>query len=307
MSTAPNVPLRTALLAVLAVLLVVAGVCLAAPRRSASSAVIAAEPAALPTTTITTTPTITTPPLQSAPGCGLTLRATGSGPSTPAPVGHCTVLEVGDSLGNDLGWGLAREVAPTSGLRLVQLDKSASGLAHPSFYDWPTQLAAALPRYRPQLVVICLGGDDLQGMEVNGAAVQFGTQSWTAAYVARAHQLAAEATRAGAFVLWVGMPVMRPAVYDRGMEQLDTDFQAAIAGLPAARFLSTWALFAGPSGQYQANAVVNGSQTGLRESDGIHLSLVGENVVATYVLQQMATIYGVRLAPTAPATITSSG
>src|ERR1019366_9154797 len=29
---------------------------------------------------------------------------------TTSPIGRCTVLEIGDSLGNDLGWGIARQL-----------------------------------------------------------------------------------------------------------------------------------------------------------------------------------------------------
>ena len=52
-------------------------------------------------------------------GCELSL----SGGAPVLPVGSCTVLEIGDSLGNDLGWGLARELPSGSSLHLVQLDK----------------------------------------------------------------------------------------------------------------------------------------------------------------------------------------
>jgi hypothetical protein len=81
---------------------------------------------------------------QFAHGCGLHMTAattttttstSTSGPTTTlaaptttvprvAGVGRCTILEIGDSLGNDLGWGIAREVVKPRGLRLIQLDKS---------------------------------------------------------------------------------------------------------------------------------------------------------------------------------------
>jgi hypothetical protein len=59
-------------------------------------------------------------------------------------VGSCTVLEIGDSLGNDLGWGLARELPSGSSLKLVQLDKSSTGLANAGDYDSPTELPTDL-------------------------------------------------------------------------------------------------------------------------------------------------------------------
>ena len=233
--------------------------------------------------------------------CGLSLAAT----AVSAPVGQCTVLEIGDSLGNDLGWGLQREVSPGSGLRLIQMDKSASGLANTSFYDWPVQLAAYLRQYHPQLVLISLGGDDEQGMWVNGSAVQFPTPAWQSAYRDRVRQLAREATASGAYLLWVGMPVMQPPNYNQGIDLLDSICRTVVPTLPNATFVSTWTLFANPQGAFQADAMVNGQSAVLREQDGIHYSYIGENVVATYVLRELAQIYHVQIAPRDPAVITA--
>ena len=234
--------------------------------------------------------------------CGFSLAAS----AVSAPVGQCTVLEIGDSLGNDLGWGLQREVSPGSGLRLIQMDKSASGLANTSFYDWPAQLAVYLRQYHPQLVLVSLGGDDEQGMWVNGSAVQFPSPAWQSAYQGRVRQIAREATASGAYLLWVGMPVMQPSYYNQGIEILDSIFRTVVPTLPNATFVSTWTLFANPQGAFQADAKVNGQSAALREQDGIHYSYVGENVVATYVLREMAQIYHVQITPRDPAVITGS-
>jgi len=42
---------------------------------------------------------------------------------TVSAMGHCTVLEIGDSLGNDLGWGMARQPGHDHAVRLVQAVK----------------------------------------------------------------------------------------------------------------------------------------------------------------------------------------
>jgi hypothetical protein len=232
-------------------------------------------------------------------GCQLSLSA-----GAPAlPVGPCTVLEIGDSLGNDLGWGLARELPSGSDLKLVQLDKSATGLANAGFYDWPTELETDLGLYHPQLVLICLGGNDEQGMEVDGSAVQFPSPAWTAAYLTRVRQLTEEAAASGALVMWVGMPVMEDPDYSQGMELLNSLYQQGVRTDPHAAFVSTWQLFS-DQGAYQGVADINGTPESLRESDGIHYSFTGEDVIATYVIDEMASIFHVQLAPTNPAVIT---
>ena len=260
-----------------------------------------------PSATTTTIPT-TVPGTVSGPttrprvggGCGLSLAN-----QTPsAPVGTCTVLEIGDSLGNDLGWGIKRELNPTSGFNVIQLDKSASGLANTGFYNWPAQLAIYLKKYHPQLVLASFGGDDEQGMKVGGSSVQFATPAWKVAYLARVRQIISEATASGSYVVWVGLPVMKPPYYNQGAQLINSLFQQAVASEANATYISTAALFANPQGAFQSNAFVNGRATPLRQSDGIHYSFAGENVLATYVLCQIALIYHIQLAPTNPSVIT---
>ena len=233
-------------------------------------------------------------------GCELSVSAG----APVVPVGSCTVLEIGDSLGNDLGWGLARELPSGSSLNLVQLDKSATGLANAGYYDWPTELETDLGLYHPQLVLICLGGNDEQGMEVDGSAIQFPSPAWTAAYLTRVRQLITEATASGALVMWVGMPVMEDPDYSQGMEILNSLYQQGVRADPNAAFVSTWQLFSNPEGAYQAVADVNGIPENLREPDGIHYSFTGEDVIATYVIDEIAANFHVQLTPTNPAVIT---
>jgi hypothetical protein len=89
------------------------------------------------------------------------------------------------------------------------------------------------------------------------------------------------------------------------METLNSLYQQGVAAEPNATFVSTWSLFSNPQGEFQSSATVNGTKTTLRNSDGIHYSYAGEDLIATYVIRQLATIYHVQLVPTNPSTVTS--
>lgn len=214
------------------------------------------------------------------------------------------VLEIGDSLGNDLGWGLARQLGATRGLTLVQRDKSSSGLSNSWFYDWPTRLAGYLAQYHPNLVVVCLGANDQQGMRVNGSGVQFNTPAWRVAYAEQIHRVVSLATRAGSYVLWVGLPVMGPNGYRQGTAVLNTLYAKVASAVPGVAYLPSWNVFATANGAYRAAARVNGVLSVLRQPDGIHFTLVGENVFSTFLTYQLRTIYHVALLPAAPVAIT---
>lgn len=215
-------------------------------------------------------------------------------------LGHCTVLEIGDSLGNDLGWGLARQLEHTPGLRLVQKDKSSSGLANSGFYDWPAHLKTYLAQYHPDLVIVCLGGNDEQGFSDAGHVVEFPTAAWASAYDARIRQIVNLITRAHSYVLWVGMPIMEPTQYREGMVVLNRQYQTVATSVPGVTFLPSWDLFANAEGQFQMAAQIGPTRQILRSSDGIHFSLAGENVFSTYVTNQISAIYHVKLVPDDP-------
>ncbi len=214
-----------------------------------------------------------------------------------AVIGHCTVLEIGDSLGNDLGWGLARQLGHDHAVRLVQADKSSSGLLTPWFYDWAHKEKVLLAQYKPQLVIVTFGANDEQNLRVNGHVLAFGSAPWVTAYTELVTKIASAATKSGAYVLWVGMPIMQPNGYRQGMVQINSVFAKVAAAVPGMTFLPTWDLFANAQGQFEDVARVNGVPSVLRAADGIHFSYVGENVFATYVTRTIGVVYHVVITP----------
>ena len=233
-------------------------------------------------------------------GAPSTTTSSTSTSTTTQPVtviGHCTVLEIGDSLGNDLGWGLARQLGHDHALQLVQADKSSSGLVTPWFYDWAQKEKVLLAQYRPQLVIITFGANDEQNLRVNGHVVAFGSAPWIAAYTTIVTKMATAATTSGAYVLWVGMPIMQPNGYRQGMEVINAVFAKVATTVPGMTFLPTWALFANAKGQFEESARVNDIPSLLREPDGIHFSYVGENVFSTYVTRAIGDVYHVQVTP----------
>lgn len=219
-------------------------------------------------------------------------------------IGHCTVLEIGDSLGSDLGWGLARELASTQALTLVQEDKSSSGLVAEWFYNWSEHLATLLKQYHPDLVIVCIGGNDEQNIAIDRRVYGFGSAQWRSVYNAAIRRLALMATRADSYVLWVGLPVMAPIAYGEGMATLNSLFRSVAATVPGVTYLPSWTLFSDAQDQFQNSAPVNHVTSVLRSSDGIHFSVVGENVFATFVANEIAAVYHVQLQPSQPAYIT---
>lgn len=280
---------------------------------STSTSTTSLTTASTSTTTPTTTTSTTSLPTsldQRSRGCGLamsgqTLDATTPNRTVPIrPIGQCKVLQIGDSIGSDLGWGLSRELASTHSLKLIQMDKSASGLAAAWFYNWPRQLKSMLAHFHPNLLIVCIGGDDEQGIRASGQSYDFNTTQWRARYSTLIRQIDISATRAGSYVLWVGLPIMAPAAYRAGVVALNWLYRSVAITVPGVTFLPTWSLFANARTKFRYGGSVNHVLSAIRSPDGIHFSVVGENVFATYVAQQVAAIYRVSIKLDQPAFIT---
>lgn len=266
------------------------------------------------TTTSTTTRPLTSGVVATAPTrgrtpshCPLTLALRVAHPGTKLDLTprRCTVLEIGDSLGNDLGWGLQRQLSGYQWLHLIQKDKSSSGLANSWFFSWPAHFATYIRQYHPNLVIVCLGGDDEQNFKVNGVYETVGTPAWRATYSRYVRQIVDLARAARVQVLWVGLPVMQPNYYSQGVAMLNSLYVGAIRRIPGTAYVPTWKLFATSQGDYMGVAQVNGVAEQLRASDGIHFSEVGENVLSTYVVRELSVLFHLPLFAAESATITA--
>jgi hypothetical protein len=221
----------------------------------------------------------------------------------PFALGHCRLLEIGDSLGDDLEYGIRHELQSTPGLKLIQRNKTSTGLSASWFYNWPTHLKSDLHKYRPNLVVIMFGANDEQALAVDGVSQPFGSPKWRSAYIARVQKIDRMVTKAGAYAFWVGLPIAAPKSYSQGLRALNDIYAQVATSTPGVTFQPMWHLLSTKGGKYRGGAVVNKVQSALRLSDGIHFTSTGELVIGTFVARQLATVYDVNLRPEEPAYI----
>ena len=247
-------------------------------------------------------------------GCGLTpasaLVRKGATPTSsttpqhaPFALGHCRLLEVGDSLGDDLEYGIRHELQFTPGLKLIQRNKVSTGLSASWFYNWPDHLRSDLHKYHPNLVVMMFGANDEQALAVHGVSQPFGSSKWRVAYIARVRRIDRMVTKAGAYAFWVGLPIAAPKSYSQGLRALNSIYEQVATETPGVTFQPIWHLLSTKSGHYRGGADVNNVQTALRISDGIHFTETGDLVVGTFITRQLATVYNVNLRAEEPAYI----
>ena len=225
-------------------------------------------------------------------------------PSPPRAPNHCTILAIGDSVGEDLGLGLIHEFANQKSVAMIQRGVVSTGLVHDSFYNWPYHLTDYMRRWHPDVVIVCVGANDHSSMLVNGRYLRFLTLEWQKAYQDRIRQIANIVRTYGAQIMWVGVPVSSTGGYLHAMKAMNSIYAGVMGSTPGGYYLDTWNLFASASGTVRPTARVNGQVMQIRSLDLIHYTPAGCDVFATYVIRQLSAKYNVILNPTSPAVIT---
>lgn len=215
----------------------------------------------------------------------------------PTPARPLVMLDIGDSIGEDLGYGLGDVFSNDPYVRVVQKGRIDTGLARPDVYNWPVALEEDIKRYHPGAVVVMLGANDEQSLEYgNGKAVSLGTARWLAIYKHRVSLLMDEATASGAHVIWVGLPPMAaPGVDSSFVARLNVWFEQLAAAHSGVTFVPSWKTLAGPRGGFVQYKDVNGRVQQIRYSDGVHLAPTGWDLLASTLLGPMTKAWHIDL------------
>jgi len=234
----------------------------------------------------------------------------------PTAADPLRVLVVGDSLGLSFGQSLATRLDATGVVRTAVDAREGTGLARPDAFDWPAQLRADITRARPEVIVVCLGGNDDQDVQVDGRYLAFGSPGWQETYRSRVTRVVDEARAAGAHLLWSGLPVMRSSAKTFRLDILMTITQQALAGREGTLWVDNLATLADRSGRYQvALPDASGQLVLVREPDGIHDTRAGADRLADHAVATMTGGWHLSLGvtgrpapgPPAPAATSSPG
>jgi len=215
----------------------------------------------------------------------------------PTAARPLTLLSIGDSVGEDLGFGLGDVFSTDSAVRVIQKGVESTGLSRADYYNWPATLEADLARYHPEIVVVMLGANDAQAFYQNGNYVPFGTTAWWRAYAARVALVMEEATTAGAHVIWVGLPPMGsgstvPAAFPRRVNEV---FAVAAAKHAGVTYFSAANLLSSRNGGFTQYLLIGGTLRQVRYADGVHLAPAGYDLLARSLIEPMEKAWHVNL------------
>ncbi len=202
------------------------------------------------------------------------------------------VLVVGDFIAGSLGEGLMAAFEATPGIVVERRANGSSGIVREDYYDWPGLLPGLIAETKASLIVVSMGANDRQQMDVAGQKEKFRSEAWTKEYEARIDRLAALARKDGKPLLWVGMPPFQSSAQTADMTTLNNLYRAGVEKA-GGEFIDIWDGFVDESGKFIiSGSDINGQQVRLRSSDGINFTKAGKRKLAFYVEKEIRRVLG---------------
>ncbi|MEX2275180.1 MAG: DUF459 domain-containing protein [Actinomycetota bacterium] len=206
------------------------------------------------------------------------------------------LVTVGDSFAQGVGPTLARLTKRT----LVDAESRgllSSGLTRPDFFNWPPNLRTIVNRFKPDVTVVMLGGNDSQTMTTLGSSAQIPlsqTDLWRSTYAERVGGLMDIATDQGGRVVWIGLPTMRDEIRNRQGDRLNDIYRAEAEERPEVEYVDAYELFSDTRGRYAPFLRdENGNPTAVRAPDGEHFTTTGYDWLGDEVLTIFEEVWGV--------------
>lgn len=263
-----------------------------------TAAAVSSPRAAVPPTTPSLAATPAIPgPMPTVPGPPVPVPPVVTSPSAAQgnrairPVSAANPLRMyvaGDSFAEWLGADLTA-FGQRSGVVSTSTDgKISSGLANPAFFDWPERLSQAVTSSPPDVVVIILGANDLNGVSSSAGYFAPGTPGWMAEYGRRQGEIMDIVGKSGAQLYWISQPPMRDPGQNNAAHAVNESALAQIASRPWVHYVDSWVLFSDTKGNYATSMTdVTGRTIVLRQDDGLHLSREGTTWLASAAYTQI--------------------
>ena len=181
----------------------------------------------------------------------------------------------GSQIAGAFGMWLAKALEE-DGYETHRQARSASGLARPDFYDWPSLLEELLAEHDPDGVVVMFGGNDAQGLRMpkdhDPKWIRWGEEGWFDEYRNHvetfAELIAPDDSRQ---IYWLGMPAMRSSKLDGRIKQINDVYRSVIAGRESGFYYETRPVLADGQGRFVDHMTIGGESVRVRAHDGVHL------------------------------------
>lgn len=197
------------------------------------------------------------------------------------------VLLVGDSLMQGVAPHLVRTFHK-HGIHAIDVSRQSTGLAYPSFYDWPQAIRDLVGKHRITTLVVMIGANDTWDLVEGNKFIPFGSDAWRNTYKRRVQAIHDFARDHQLRVVWLGLPNMKREKLNEGVPELNAIFEETMSS-ESARFLPTRELLGGKGNLYTKYVTLpDRGEVSVRAEDGVHFTPSGQKLIAQQTLAQFS-------------------
>ncbi len=193
------------------------------------------------------------------------------------------VLLVGDSIGEDMDAPLLNDLLATGEAVVWTDDHISTGLTRLDYFNWIAALRYDVYAYKPQVVIGLMGANDSQSFL--SPITYFGTRAWNKRYEAHVGEFFSIGKMDGRAMLWVSVPTISDPGENRFWSTVRR-IQEREAGIHHVFYVNS-DVSLDPGGKFHWYLRVGGSLALVRQSDGIHLTASGGEVLAAEVMHYL--------------------
>jgi hypothetical protein len=212
-----------------------------------------------------------------------------------SPKRKLRIWVAGDSLVIVPGYAVVRAAGASPAIESVGgVDgRVATGLTRPDVFNWFREIRKRVNELHPRVVVLGFGANDdkayMTGLPEGITIDNFGGSVWRREYARRVGGVMDTISRAGGFVVWIGLPQTRSPEQTQRFDVVNAVVQKEAREREGrAVFVDTYTMFAGDDGGYtQFLPVGSGTVRKVRADDGVHFEREGGDMIAREVLKQL--------------------
>lgn len=202
------------------------------------------------------------------------------------------IFFVGDSMMQGVAPRIRQALYKSENIDSVDLSKQSTGLAYPSFYNWPKVVEDTLASDKSiKAIVVYLGANDPWDFQATGRKryLKFMSPEWEREYRERIQKILLSANQYNLPVIWLGAPCMRKEKLHDGMVYLNTVYQSEVERFNGTYLPTSDVLGCSDEG-YNAYAQTDKGNQKVRTNDGIHFTVTGQRLVGNRVIDSLTII-----------------
>lgn len=225
----------------------------------------------------------------SDPGVARQFAEAGTSGAAPAATSReIRIGVIGDSLAEDLWYGLDKVLGARKNVKVAKYAKAATGLIRDDVYDWQDAVRDVVRESRFDAIIVLIGGNDRQSIWIGSRRVSRGSKAWLREYERRVARFMDVLASTGARVYWVGLPAVRSERMSRDYRTFNGIFRAQ-ARRHGFAYVEIWDDFIDQDGAYTSfGRAPDGATRQLRKEDGLHFTPAGKLRLGEVVARELA-------------------